>query len=285
MPRILLALLLLPSLARAADWQLEIFPHQLASGKTVRVRAGYLPEATNVPFRGNILYFEGFADSMLNHDPLFSALAARGYRVVAFDYPGQGGSGGSMNATRLKQIPDMGNAAWQRFARLEDGKARKIILGWSTGGLAAYYAASEKRADAVILIAPGLHVHAVVGSWGRVTFDTLTSRPAGVPGDPHVDPIRPGSPMLVPLFAGDLLKSSISSRWWKVDASIPGLAILTGDLDRYVKAEPTLRDLKKNASHFTLLSIPESLHEVDNEADPIRTRCIAAITEFLAGLE
>lgn len=280
MPRHLL-LFLLPTLAFASEWQLEVFPHQLASGKTVRIRAGYLPESDSVPFRGNILYFQGFADSMLNHAPLFGALTARGYRIVAFDYAGQGGSGGSMNATRLRQIPDIGDAAWQRFARLAPGAGRKIILGWSTGGLAAYYAASVKRADAVILIAPGLHVRAVVGSFGRVTFDTLTSRPAGGPDDPHVDPIRPGSPLLVPLFAADLVRSSFSSRSWTIDPSIPGLAILTGDRDYYVKAVPTARDLRRNAPHFTHVSLPESLHEVDNEVDEIRSACLAAITSFL----
>jgi alpha-beta hydrolase superfamily lysophospholipase len=267
--------------ATAPEWQLQVFPHQLGSGKTVRVRAGYLPESPSVPFQGNILYFQGFADSMLNHDPLFGALAARGYRIVAFDYVGQGGSSGTMNASRIQEIPDLGDVAWQRFARPEPAHARRTILGWSTGGLAAYYAASRKRADVVILISPGLHLHALVGRMGQVTLETLTSRPPGTADDPHVDPIRPRSPFLVPRFALDLMKNSIASQSWTIDPAIRGLAILTGPLDRYVKAAPTEKTLRRSAPHFEIVSFPGSRHEVDNEVDSIRNGCVAAIVDFL----
>lgn len=57
-----------------------------------KIRMGYYPEQG--VFKGNILYYEGLGDSMLNHAPLFEKLSQNGYRVIAFDYMGQGGSSG-----------------------------------------------------------------------------------------------------------------------------------------------------------------------------------------------
>jgi hypothetical protein len=99
--------------------------------------------------------------------------------------------------------------------------------------------------------------------------------------DPHVEPIRPRSPLLVPSFAANLLHTSSLSRSWVVGGNIPGLAILTGPLDRYVKAAPTEATLRRNAPHFRLLSLPASRHEVDNEVDSIRNTCAATIVDFL----
>ena len=72
-----------------------------------------------------------------------------------------------------------------------------------------------------------------------------------------------------------------SSRSWTVDPAIPGLAILTGEQDRYVKAAPTEKSLHRNAPHFKMVTFPHSLHEVDNEVDDIRKPCIKAIVDFL----
>lgn len=70
----------------------------------VDIRLGYLTANSAVPFKGNILYYQGLGDSILNHDPLFSVLTNAGYRVIAFDYMGQGGSDGSMNHTSITNI-------------------------------------------------------------------------------------------------------------------------------------------------------------------------------------
>src|SRR5262245_56662953 len=40
--------------------------------------------------RGDFLYLHGFADRFDNHLPLFQTQVARGYRVIAFDYPSHG---------------------------------------------------------------------------------------------------------------------------------------------------------------------------------------------------
>src|SRR5690606_21112615 len=73
---------------------------------TPTIRAGYLPHEGE--FKGNILYFQGLGDSMLNHDPLFLKISKAGYRIIAFDYMGQGGSTGKMDNTRIKYIPWIG---------------------------------------------------------------------------------------------------------------------------------------------------------------------------------
>ena len=145
----------------------------------VEIRAGYLPHKGE--FKGNILYFQGLGDSMLNHDPLFIKLSREGFRVIAFDYMGQGGSSGSMNKTRIQFIPWIGERIWNRFAYRKNEFQEKTVIGWSTGGLAAYLAATESKADKVILIAPGLAPRKIVGEGifnripNEITLRTLTT--------------------------------------------------------------------------------------------------------------
>ncbi len=64
------------------------------------MRVGYSLETTKL--KGCILYLQGLADSIQNHAPYFSRLNDAGYRIIYFDYLGQGGSEGSMNDTRIQ---------------------------------------------------------------------------------------------------------------------------------------------------------------------------------------
>jgi hypothetical protein len=66
----------------------------------VKLRAGYWQEKEQL--KGCVIYLQGLADSMMNHENYFSSLAEAGYRVMAFDYMGQGGSQGSMDNTRIQ---------------------------------------------------------------------------------------------------------------------------------------------------------------------------------------
>ena len=54
------------------------------------LRMGYLPEAKNSTFKGCVIYLEGLSDSIMNHQPLYQKLSEAGYRVLMFDYLGQG---------------------------------------------------------------------------------------------------------------------------------------------------------------------------------------------------
>ncbi len=256
----------------------------------VKIRAGYYPESAD--FKGNILYFEGLGDSMLNHDPLFSQLSDEGYRVIAFDYMGQGGSAGKMNDTRIKEIPLLGDAVWKKYARELERFPSKTIIGWSTGGLAAYYEAHQENADQVVLIAPGIAPNKVVGEqdvwnlkFNQITLESLTT--ARYPHDgvnPHRDRVRPSSPLQVPLFALNLLSVACESRSWSISKNVRGFVLLSGSNDTYVNARLTRRVLKGAASHFMVKTYARALHEIDNEAPEISEQARKDIVAFIKNL-
>ncbi|MBS1959566.1 MAG: alpha/beta fold hydrolase [Bdellovibrionales bacterium] len=203
----------------------------------VQIRAGYVEENKDVAFRGNVIYFEGLTDSMRNHDPLFKTLANEGYRVIAFDYMGQGGSEGKVNNTRIEGIPTIGAAIWKKYATDLAAHSKRTIIGWSTGGLAAYYAASLGQADRVILIAPGISPKNAITITAKslsAAWNTQDYR------ENHPDGISPHSPTFVPLFAYDLLtKAKASRKTWSIPASVDGLVLLSDSKDKYVNAEET----------------------------------------------
>jgi alpha-beta hydrolase superfamily lysophospholipase len=283
------------SAAAASAWRLESFtyPSGVSFVGDVDLRAGYRQESPDVPFRGNILYLEGLGDSLRDHEPLFSQLCAAGYRVIAFDYMGQGGSDGTMDDTRIidpvfpsLQISAVADAVWSKYRRTgSPAGGRKVVLGWSTGGLAAYLMAGAGDADAVILIAPGIVPRLIVGDRLKITESTLTSARYAPGDDPNVDPIRPDSPAEVPLFAANLLASSQLARRRTMPAAVKGLVLLSGPSDAYVDAAKTQQVLSENAPRFSAVVYPGALHEIDNEVPSIRAALTAAVLGFLNGLD
>lgn len=282
----------------AANWTIEHFEYDaktLLVGKA-KIRSGFLPANPNKPFKGNILYLQGLADSMMNHEPLFQTLSDQGYRVISFDYMGQGGSSGTMNHTRVLSkfhpnlnIKSIAKIVLRKFANPADN--RKIILGWSTGALAGYEMAKTKWADAVILIAPGICAKTSVGegllNGNRISLRTLTSDFPNYNSNhpnPHIDPIKPESPLHVPLFAKNLLKTSLKSQHWNIPIDVKGLILNSGVNDNYVDSECNERIIHKNASHFSQITYPLALHEIDNEIESIRHKAINDIIIFLNSL-
>lgn len=269
-----------------STWHVDFIEWKIRKlvSKTVSIRAGYFKENDEVPFKGNILYLEGLGDSMLNHDPYFKVLSDEGYRVVAFDYMGQGGSQGSMNDTRLydksdsQSISVLAKSVYQKFKR-DDGDQKVRLIGWSTGGLAAYMLAAEGWADQVVLIAPGLAPKLIVGDKLKITMSTLTSATFGDSKDPHVDIIKPNSPLKVPFFATNLIATALSSSKMKIDPSVKGLVFTGGD-DRYVFHKRTSRLINKNASHFDLFHYPDAKHEIHNEVKTTRLDVYSKTVEF-----
>ncbi len=244
----------------------------------VKVRAGYIDAKSGTKFQGNILYFQGLADSMRNHNHLFTRLSQAGYQVIAFDYMGQGGSEGMMDNTRIPGIVEIGNQIWDLYARDTAYYSQKTILGWSTGGLAAYYAAKEGQADRVILIAPGIVPRTVIS----ITEKSLTSDQYPKADDnPHLDPISVHSPLQVVDFALHLLSMAKKSREWKIPDQIPGYVLLSGQEDKYVDAEETQKTLSENAPHFKHHVYAGALHEIDNEILGIREKVYRRIIRFL----
>ena len=103
---------------------------------SVELRTGLLYESANVPFKGCVMYLEGLGDSILNHRPLFTALSEGGFRVITFDYMGQGGSTGSMNHTRIYdpvfselEIGTLARTVWEKFGHQQtlNGDRKSVV--------------------------------------------------------------------------------------------------------------------------------------------------------------
>lgn len=284
----------------------------------LNMRAGYSLETKQL--RGCVLYLQGLADSIQNHKPYFSRLNDAGYRVIFFDYLGQGGSEGSMNDSRIQvelppnattqmrrkyneldkyfEIPEQGDFFWSKYNSVKNrlgqdcSRSPKIVLGWSTGGLSAYRMAHEKRADAVILIAPGIHPKLMVGEsalrWDKmlmfrqtITERTLTRNLFKDIKNPHLDPIKPNSPARVPQFGGNLLGVASHATQWQIDESVRGIVFLSGEEDSYVDRNLTLQTLDKNAHHFEVNSYDGALHELDNEVSAVASDLYENSIRFL----
>ena len=272
----------------------------------VELRTGVFFESSNVPFKGCVIYLEGLADSILNHRPLFSSLSENGFRVIAFDYMGQGGSSGSMNHTRLYEplfptleIGSQARFVWQELQGLKSPtghscqQSKKMVIGWSTGGLAAYRLAYEKWADAVVLIAPGIHPRKFVGESAQspsimltgdqvITQRTLTRNEFQNQANPHIDPINPISPMKVPFFASNLLITSELSHFWEISSTVKGLVFLSGEEDTYVDRDATKSTLAKRAPHFSIVAYKGALHEIDNELPDVSNDMVQKSIQFLS---
>lgn len=266
--------------------------------RDANLRTGYYRESSQTEFKGCVLYLEGLADSVANQQPLFHHLSENGYRTVFFDYMGQGGSEGSMNNSRVLdpinnslQLSTQAQFVWNKYA--EGCKSsKKIVIGWSTGGLVSYKMAHDGWADAVILIAPGIHTKLFVGEASQnpgdlLTFQqviserTLTRNTFSEGSNPHVEPVKPNSPAKVPLFAANLVAASKVSQSWKISEKVKGLVFLSGVEDTYVDREATVATLKKNASHFKVVSYDGALHEIQNEIPEVAFDMYQKTTQFL----
>lgn len=260
-------------------------------GNKTKIRAGFIKENSQVPFQGNVLYFEGLGDSMINHDNLFLKLATAGFRVIAFDYLGQGGSEGNMASTRMQWIVDMGEKVYAKYARATEKQNKPLIIGWSTGGLAAYIAAVQNKAQAVVMIAPGIVPRLLVGEnnilkgqFNSITMKTLTSdQYLSREEDPHLDPIKPSSAAQVLPFALNLVSESFIYRYKAIARSIPGVVFIGGE-DNYVYPQATLRTMQMQAPHMAINFYPHSKHELHNEKLEIREDVHQQILNFLLAL-
>ena len=252
------------------------------------------------------MYLEGLGDSILNHRPLFTALSEGGFRVITFDYMGQGGSTGSMNHTRIYdpvfselEIGTLARTVWEKFGHQQTlngnncERHKKMVLGWSTGGLATYRLALEGWADSVVLIAPGIHPKEFVGEAAEnrlllvkgeqvITERTLTRNKFVNQQNPHIDPINPVTPVYVAAFAANLLATSKLSQTWKIPTATKGLVFLSGDEDTYVDRAATKNTLARNAPHFAVVEYAGALHEIDNELPEVANDMTNRTVEFFS---
>lgn len=290
----------------AAEWKQAPFIVQDVHhvGLKLDLRTAMYLEDANRPFKGCVLYLQGLADSIMNHEPLFSRLAQSGFRVITYDYMEQGGSQGSMNNTRLTKVIkkdfeigeqarwlwDLYSSAQMEARGVSCAGSVKRVIGWSTGGLAAYRLAKQEWAKQVALIAPGIHPKALVGEaendWRKlmmfkevITKRTLTRNEFKNQRDPHIDPIKPNTPLSVPKFAINLFATAKASQFWKIDPSVKGV-VFVGTGDSYVKTDETINTLKKNAKHFSFYKYEGARHELDNELEPVAKDVREKIVDF-----
>lgn len=277
---------------------------------SVKLRAGYYRENINSPasFKGCVLYLEGLGDSMMNHADLFQTLSDSGYRVITFDYMGQGGSQGSMNHTRIidsyfpaLQISRAAEQVWEKYAAMQDpisgkdcSQSKKIVIGWSTGGLAAYEMANRGWADAVVLINPGIAPKKFIGEAAEhpelllkgepvITERTLTRLNPNSQYNPHVDTIKPNTPVKVPLFTANLVYSAKLSQKWVINPSVKGLLLVSGVEDTYVDNGAAIQKIRENAPHFIVRQFSGGpLHELDNELPQLAALVHADVVDFIA---
>jgi alpha-beta hydrolase superfamily lysophospholipase len=272
--------------------------------KEVTLRTGVMFEYDDMAFKGCVMYLQGLGDSILNHRELFKNLSLNGYRVITFDYQGQGGSSGSMNHSRIYdkiypklEIGEQAKFVWDQLSNIKNKNgadcsySQKMLIGWSTGGLAAYKLAHEKWADQIVLIAPGLYPKKFVGEAANskykmltfaqvITESTLTTNKFENKTNPHIDPIKPTTPSVVPLFASNLLLSSQLSHFWDIPEKTEGLVFLSGENDTYVDLKPTQKLLSEKARHFSIITYPEALHEIDNEVESTSKDLILKTLQF-----
>jgi len=193
--------------AQTSSWQFKDDVYYQGS----KIRTG-IKKHIDSEYMGTIMYLEGLGDSMLNHAPLFNHLNENGYDVIAFDYRGQGGSEGKMNSTRIHNINELSEIVWSKF---ESSSKKKILLGWSTGGLAAYRYAHKYpgQTKAIILMAPGIAPKKFVGETNllscfsaigillksckvlAITERSLTQENYKRKINPHLERIKPDSPL------------------------------------------------------------------------------------------
>jgi alpha-beta hydrolase superfamily lysophospholipase len=279
-----------------------------------RQRLGLFLEDEGTQFKGCVIYLEGLGDSFNNHFPLFHELQKNGYRVMSFDYFGQGGSEGEMAWTRVDaygdpypvaldyEIGEQAKRVWRHYSETKDpvygrtcAGSKKFVIGWSTGGLAAYKLAFEGWPSAVVLIAPGIVPNLCVGEASdrsvrkcmdkTITLDqlitqkTLTSAIYAPGEDPHLDPIKPASPMDAKRFVYNLTTTAyMHAQYWRMPSKQVGLVFLSGTEDTYVDRDATRDVLRRFAPKFTVISYEHALHEMDNEipaiSGPLRQRTV-----------
>jgi pimeloyl-ACP methyl ester carboxylesterase len=236
----------------------------------------------------DVVFFIGFADCVMNHEALFEELTDDGYGVYSFDYPGHGGSPGSINDYTIGQLGHMGSQVYQLLAG-NTGNAVHLV-GWSTGGLVVVRALQDanmygfSEVESAVMYSPGVKVYPLIGTAGVVTADTLTNNPSA-----NVCPIKPSSPLLSPLFAADLLLNAGLS-WTSGSIAVRSLVIVGGDTeDKYVITSGVKSWVGQNQcggpAEYSMggIQCAGAKHELDNEPSPVGDYVRTATVEFLNG--
>jgi len=233
----------------------------------IKLRAGVFPSNKDIPLKANVLYLEGLADSMFNHNQLINTLSKAGYQVIAFDYPGQGGSEGNMNQTRITEnqlsydsIHDLfkkdqfeNNDFDELMNTLKEHKLEssssylikdladkiwteiktannidsKKLLDVAIGWSTGGIAAYDMAKDQKKGIKAVVLIAPATNPNTIPVIKIKTETLNGNINFKHLDNIRPDSPGKVPNFTLNLLASGLASQNWEVANDVKGLVLLS----------------------------------------------------------
>ncbi|WP_294324094.1 alpha/beta hydrolase [uncultured Sphingomonas sp.] len=270
----------------------------------------------NVRPRGSLLFQTGRGDMFEKYLEVFAHWHVRGWKITAFDWRGQGGSGRCTPAGDCGDIDRfetyLGDLAafWNQWT----AEGPRVLIGHSMGGHLALRGVVERRVDpaACVLVAPMLGLRSPIGPrFGERMARVLSAmgsplRPAWKGNErPHT--VRPREGMLThdpARYSDELwwqgtdaaLRTGPPSWRWVIDAfrstrelrADPALATVTVPIQMLVADTDALVDPRaavKVAGRLPDVELlrfgAESAHEILREADPVRSRAIAAIDAFL----
>jgi lysophospholipase len=272
------------------------------------------------PARGSLLFMPGRGDHYEKYLETLSDWHARGWRVTAADWRGQGGSG------RLGLDPVTGHvddfAIWiddlAAFWKQWQGQvpAPHVLVGHSMGGHLVLRALAERRVDpqAAVLMAPMLGLlprsvppvllHAAAWLMGRLgdprrpawrwsekpgalpagRVNLLTHDPARYADEAWWREARPGlvmGPGSWGWIAAALTSIRLLNRPGALEAVDTPVLLIGTSTDRLVEYGAIERAARR-LPHGELLRFgSEARHEILREADPVRDRALGAIDAFL----
>jgi uncharacterized protein len=128
---------------RAAGLPFDAVTIETSDGERLRAWAIHGPGP-----KARIVYFHGNGGNLSNWSPILSAVAQRGYSVLAVDYRGYGLSTGRPTERGLYRDVD---ATVARPWTEAEGKLPLVYWGRSLGGAMAAYAATVRKPDGVIV--------------------------------------------------------------------------------------------------------------------------------------
>lgn len=278
----------------------------------IQLRRMDWPPRKSAKPRGSLLFAGGRGDFIEKYLESLAHWRDAGWRVAAFDWRGQGGSGGDMESFDVMSddlaalIADMAAAA----------PGPHVAVAHSMGGHVLLKAIVERRPalDAAVLVAPMIAVNsAPIPSWLAPDLaDTMCrlglrerpmwKRPAAL--------TRPGS-QRQRILTGSRERYEDELWWWKEapafnlgapswgwlcaafrsteEAFTPErlarvdlpILILGADRDRLV-SPAAIRRVAAALPRAELEMFPHAAHEILREADPLRDRALARIDAFLA---
>ncbi len=270
--------------------------------------------------RGALLFLPGRADFHEKYTETLAGWAAQGWRVTALDWRWQAGSGRYHADPRIGGIDDfttwINDLAdfWSDWSGAVPGP--HVLVGHSMGGHLAIRAVADARVRpaALVLSAPMLGFVTPIPAWLQAAVGWLMCRIGDPARAAWGEGERPGDTTAT---RGAALTHDADryadELWWR--ARRPELDMGPASWDWVRKAGESIRHLQRKgalesvdvptlllaAQHDTLVSWPaicratarlrhaelvafgpEAAHELLREADPVRTRVLAAIDRFLA---